>query len=104
MTGRPPREKTDGAGRDAAEALAIAALSFLAAEPEQLGRFLAMSGIGPEHIRDAAREPGFLVGVLDHFANDEALLVAFSRDAGVDPAAVGRARAALGGGWERDLP
>ena len=33
--------------RVAAEALAVAALAFIAAEPERLGRFLAMSGIGP---------------------------------------------------------
>ena len=31
----------------AAEELAIAALGFIAGEPEQLGRFLAMTGIGP---------------------------------------------------------
>ena len=44
----------------AAEQLAIAALGFIAGEPEQLGRFLAMSGIGPDSLRDAAREPRFL--------------------------------------------
>ena len=42
----------------AAEALAVAALAFIAGEPERLGRFLAMSGIGPDSIRAAAREVG----------------------------------------------
>ena len=37
----------------AAEQLAIAALGFIAGEPEQLGRFLAMSGIGPDSLRGA---------------------------------------------------
>jgi hypothetical protein len=60
--------------QEAASALAVTALSFIAGEPERLGRFLAMSGIGPESIRDAANEPDFLLGVLDYLVSDEALL------------------------------
>ena len=64
-----PRFKRDKQStQDDAEALAIAALSFIASEPERLGRFLALTGIGPESLRAAARDPGFLVGVLDHVA------------------------------------
>jgi hypothetical protein len=96
--------KTNGTRREAAEALAIDALGYLASEPEQLGRFLAVTGIGPEHIREAARDPGFLAGVLDHFSGDEALLIAFARERGLDPAEIDRARLALGGLWERDVP
>jgi hypothetical protein len=102
--GGQSRDKGGGARHEAAEALAVAALSYLASEPEHLGRFLAASGIGPERIREAAREPSFLAGVLDHFAGDEALLLAFARDQGIDPAEVERARAALAGAWERDTP
>ena len=54
-TEKPDRKK----GRETAEALAIAALTFIAEEPERLGRFLALSGIGPESLRAAASEPGF---------------------------------------------
>ncbi|MGA7973300.1 MAG: DUF3572 domain-containing protein, partial [Pseudolabrys sp.] len=60
--------------REAAETVAIQALSFIAAEPERLGRFLGITGIGPAQIREAAREPGFLAGVLDYLAGDERLL------------------------------
>src|SRR4029077_4599899 len=60
---------------EAAESLAVQALAFLAAEPEQLGRFLAITGIGPDGIRSAAREPQFLAGVLESVAGDEPLLV-----------------------------
>jgi hypothetical protein len=89
----------------AAQELAIAALSFIAAEPDRLGRFLAMTGIGPESIRDAAREPRFLAGVLDHVAGDERLLLAFAADNEVDPEHVMVARDLLvGGRWERDGP
>jgi hypothetical protein len=89
----------------AAQKLAIAALSFIAAEPDRLGRFLAMTGIGPESIRDAAREPRFLAGVLDHVAGDEPLLLAFAADNEIDPEHVMLARDLLvGGRWERDGP
>jgi hypothetical protein len=94
-----------GQGREAAEALAIAALGFIAGEPERLGRFLALSGLGPDSIRAAAREPRFLAGVLDHVAGDEELLLAFAGAHGVAPDAVMHARATLAGGrWERDVP
>ena len=90
--------------RESAEILAIQALAFIAGDTERLGRFLAITGIGPEQIRDAAREPQFLAGVLEHVMGDESLLVAFAQDADIDPAAVGRAHRDLGGQWERDVP
>jgi hypothetical protein len=86
--------------------MAIQALSFIAEEPERLARFLAITGIDAGQIRAAARQEGFLAGVLDHMLGDENLLVAFATSAGIDPAKVGRARSALRGGgkWERDVP
>ena len=96
--------KNDRSHRDAADALAVAALSFLAADPERLGRFLAVTGIGPGQLREAARDEGFLAGVLDHFCGDERLLLDFARANGIEPAEIERARAALRGHWERDVP
>ena len=90
--------------QEAAEELAIQALTFIAGDSERLGRFLAITGIGPAQIRAAAQEPGFLIGVLDHLAGDERLLSAFAAETGVDPAQIGKALAALGGHWERDTP
>jgi hypothetical protein len=105
MKDRKARGKSDDARREAAEALAIAALSYLAGEPERFGRFLAVTGVGPEQIRDAAREHGFLAGVLDHIASDEPLLIAFAEHAELKPASVMAAASILGGGtWERDVP
>jgi hypothetical protein len=93
------------ARRAAAEELAVAALSFIAAEPERLGRFLALTGMASDSIRAAAREPQFLVGVLDHVAGEEQLLLAFAAENQLDPEAVMRARDALAGRqWERDTP
>jgi hypothetical protein len=94
-----------GEQKAATEALAIAALGFIAAEPERLGRFLAITGIGPDSIRDAAREPRFLAGVLDHVAADETLLLAFAAEYEIDPDTLMRAREVLASGrWERDTP
>lgn len=99
---QPANRKTRQA---AAEELAIAALGFIAAEPERLGRFLALTGIGPASIRDVAREPQFLLGVLDHVAGDERLLLAFAADNDIDPETVMRAHNVLAGQqWERDTP
>lgn len=90
--------------REAAEVLAIQALAFFAEEPDRLNGFLAASGISTDQIREAAREPNFLAGVLEHMLGDESLLIAFAQSAGLDPADIARARKALGGQWERDLP
>src|SRR5262245_50821239 len=83
--------------RDSAEMLAIQVVNFLAEEPERLGRFLAFSGIEAQSLRDAAREPNFLLGVLDHLAGDERLLTEFATRHGLTPETVTRARDFLAG-------
>ena len=91
--------------QDAAEGFAIQALSFIAAEPERLGRFLAVTGIGPAEIRDAAREPGFLAGVLQYLASDDRLARDFAAEAKCRPDDIAKAHVALGGEpWEREIP
>jgi hypothetical protein len=71
--------------RDEAESMAIAALAFIAGDPERLSRFLALSGLDPGHLRRAAAEPGFLAGVLAFLAGDERLLLDFAAAQGVPP-------------------
>jgi Protein of unknown function (DUF3572) len=78
--------------RESAEMLAIEALGFLAEDPERLGRFLALTGIEAQSLRTAAREPNFLLGVLDHLAGDERLLRQFSDQKEIEPETVPRAR------------
>jgi hypothetical protein len=87
--------------QESAAELAVAALTFLAGEEDRLGRFLALTGIAPASLRAAAREPGFLLGVLDHVAADEDLLLAFAKESGIDPGEVLQARDALAG-WPGD--
>jgi hypothetical protein len=84
--------------RESAAALAAQALGFVAADADRLGDFLAQSGIAPDHIRAAAREPHFFVGVLDHVLADEAgLLIPFATAAGIRPEDVALARQTLDG-------
>ena len=97
-------KRPSSAAREAAEMLAIAALSFIAEEPERLAAFLSASGLTVERLRESAGTAGFLAGVLDHMLADESLLMAFADQAAIDPADIARARGALGGGWERDMP
>jgi hypothetical protein len=97
--------KGGAARRNAAQALAIDALTFLAAEPQRLGRFLAITGIGPDEIRAAASHADFLAGVLDYVVGEEPLLLAFAEEAQIKPDAVMQAASALGSGiWEREVP
>lgn len=81
--------------REEAERIAVSALSFVAAEPELLSRFLALSGIEAADIRRAAAEPGFLAGVMQFILAHEPTLLRFSEASGIAPAAVGAALAAL---------
>jgi hypothetical protein len=85
-------------GKSQGESTAISALAFLAADEVRLERFLALSGLGPDNLRRAAADPGFLIAVLDYILADERLLVAFAASEGLDPLGVERARASLGGG------
>ncbi len=73
----------------AAENVAIQALTYLASDPERLGRFLALSGLDHASIRAASAEPGFLGGVLEHIVGDEQLLVEFAEFAELNPARSG---------------
>jgi len=83
-----------------AEEIATQALVQMTSDPEQVGRFLATSGIGPKAIRTAAAEPGFLAGVLEFYMSDEAVLLAFCENAGIRPTMIAAARHVLA----KDLP
>ena len=88
--GRSPKDQSVRAKSFAAE-VAIAALGFLADDPERLQRFLALSGLGPHNLRRAAADPSFLSAVLEYLAGDEPLLLEFASRQGWPPADVVRA-------------
>ena len=83
------------------EAVAIAALGHVAADPVLLPRFLALTGIEAGQIREAAREPGFLAGVLDFVLAHAPTLMEFSEASGIAPDTVSAARRVLGAATDR---
>jgi len=84
-----------------AQEIAIAALGHIAADPELLPRFLAITGIEPHSIREAAEQPGFLAGVLHFIVAHEPTLIAFAESAGIQPDAIVRAMRTLPQGDDR---
>ena len=87
--------------RDDAEMVAIAALSWMAEDPEGLGAFLSASGMTPQDLRSRAVDPAFLGAVLDHVMSRDDWVCAVADRAGIAPDAMVAVRAALPGG---DLP
>lgn len=72
-------------------------MSFLASDADQLGRFMALSGLSPQDVRQNLQEPQFQAGLLDFALSDESLLLAFAANEGLDPGSVMRARSRLPG-------
>ena len=79
------------------ESLAASALTFLAADPERLSRFLSLTGLGPHNLRDAAEDPAFHASVLEYMLADEELLLRFAADSGLGPEKIALAHQALRG-------
>jgi hypothetical protein len=91
--------------REVAEMVAVQALSFIAADPERLGMFLAETGIGPETLRTAAADPRFLASVLDFVMRDDSTVKAFASLSQLHPTNIAAAHQALNDPqWERDVP
>lgn len=88
-----------------AEIVAIRALEFLSREPEQLGLFLAETGLGPASLRSAANNPEFLAGVLEFILRDETRARAFAEASEFGAETLTAAHIALSGQpWERETP
>jgi hypothetical protein len=78
-----------------AEILALQALAWLAGEPDQLQRFLNLSGLDAAALREAAGSSALNLAVLDFLLGHEPDLLRFCESAGIDPADPARARRAL---------
>jgi Protein of unknown function (DUF3572) len=73
---------------EAAEAIALQGLAFLAEEPQRLQRFVTVTGLDPAELRARADTPELLAAVLEHLAGDESLLLVFSASRGIAPEAI----------------
>lgn len=83
---------------DDALSLARDVLVYLSQDVDRIGRFLAVTGVGPVEIRSRVDDPVFLAGVLDFILADDAMVVDFAENAGIPPEAPARARRLLPGG------
>jgi hypothetical protein len=80
---------------DEAESVGMSAFAFIAENEERLSRFLDITGLRPDTIRQAAASPGFLGAVLDHVASDESLLLALAQSLSTKPERIMEARHTL---------
>lgn len=80
-----------------AESIAIDGLAFIAGNDELLPRFLGLTGIPADQIREAAREKGFLAGVLQFLLAHEPSLLSFCEHSGHAPESVSNAADSLAG-------
>jgi len=80
---------------DTAETIAISALAFLADDEQRLGRFLALTGLGPAELKAEAHTSRILAAVLDYLLQDESLLLVFSASNHIAPELISPARQLL---------
>jgi hypothetical protein len=95
-TYQPKRTRTP-TDRNAAEAIGVEALTYLASDAHELEQFMATTGVTPLNLRDAAAEPHFLAGVLDHIMSNEPLLLACASNLGRHPEEIAAAALMLAG-------
>ena len=81
-----------------AETLALKALNFLASDEERLERFMSLTGMGPQTLRNSASDPAVLAGVLDYLLQDETLVYMLASELNITPDQPSRARRVLMGG------
>lgn len=86
------------AGQDRAEVLALRALGWIAGDGDLLQAFLATTGAAPGDLPALAREPDFLLSVLDFLLADDGRVIAFCDAAGYGRGEPMAARGALPGG------
>ncbi len=66
-------------------AVVLQALAAMLAEPRRAERFLALTGIDPEQLRDRIGDPGLLVAVIGFLESHEPDLVAVTEAIGTTP-------------------
>ena len=87
----------DRSSPERAEILALEALAWLAGRPEDIERFLDLSGLDARDLRSAVGDRDLLGSVLDFLLANEPLLLDFCQDASTGAQAVHLARRRLEG-------
>ncbi|WP_255535879.1 DUF3572 domain-containing protein [Novosphingobium sp. KA1] len=90
MLGSSPSSSQD------AETLALHALGWVLGDGDRAERFLALTGLTPDHLRTSLGEIGTLTAVLDFLCAHEPDLVAAADVLGVKPEELAAARQRIG--------
>jgi len=88
--------------KEAAETLAIRAITYIAGDDELLEGLFAQSGIGIDDLKSGITSNDIQRGVLDFLLSHEPFVVGFVEDAGYAPEDPARAQVVLAGGpvWQ----
>ncbi len=78
-----------------AKEIAALALQHMADDATLLDRFMGLTGLGADDLREASNQPEFLVAVLDFFLGHEPNLLEFAEARNIDPESVAEARSIL---------
>jgi hypothetical protein len=81
--------------REAAEAIALQGLAFLAEDRMRMARFLTVTGLDATEVRDRVGTAELNAAVLEHLAGDESLLLVFAASHGIAPESIAPAIALL---------
>jgi len=75
-----------------AELLSVgeACLGWLAADVNELERFMALAGYSPQRLRESVGTRALAEGLIDYFGRNESLLLALCANAGMDTTRVMR--------------
>lgn len=82
-------------GKQHAETIALDGLAFLAARPDDLERFLKLSGLDVPELKRRAGDPDMLRAVLDYLLADDALVTGFCAEAALEAKDLHRAQHVL---------
>ena len=69
--------------QDAAQIVAIQALSWILSDPATLNSFVAATGVGSDEFGARARDPDFHGAILDFLLTDDRFVVGFCDTAGL---------------------
>jgi Protein of unknown function (DUF3572) len=81
-----------------AQAIALQGLTFLLSEPNRIARFMSETGFTPDFIREHTGSTDLLEAALGALLDDEAALLTFAANAGIQPDDVIRAHGVLTAG------
>lgn len=84
-------------GGDAAQVMALEALSWILGRDDLLGNFLNNTGASPQDLAQLAKQPLFLGAVLDFLMEDDQRVIEFCADHSHPLTSVQAARASLPG-------